>query len=283
MNETGIIWTERTWNPMSGCDEVSEGCKFCYAKTLSENKRGTPAFPNGFDLTIRPHKLNEPLKLKEPSLIFVNSMSDLFWERVDDEYRDRILDVIEKTPHHQYQVLTKRPENLLRYSKRRVLPSNFWAGVTVEHHRVAYRIDILRRVEAEIRFVSAEPLISRFGRQNLSGIHWMITGGESGSHLREQKWRELRSLATINDKGKWVPHPERIDYVREVRDLCLEQGVRFFHKQWGGPTSHSAGRLLDGRTWDEFPRYPGDKTECLNTRLKIVRPETTQPPLTFAR
>jgi protein gp37 len=139
--------------------------------------RGTSAFPKGFDLTLRPHKLVEPYRLKKPSLIFVNSMSDLFWEAIPDDYRDRVLDVIEDTPQHQYQVLTKRPEKMLEYSHRRKLPPNFWAGVTIECNRHVGRADILRAVDAEIRFVSAEPLLDDLSALELSGIHWLISGG----------------------------------------------------------------------------------------------------------
>jgi protein gp37 len=162
MNKTNIIWTDYTWNPNCGCVQVSEGCKFCYAETLAERMRGEPAFPQGFELTFRPHLLHDPLSLKLPSLIFVNSMSDLFWEALNDEWRDRVLDVIEAASRHQFQLLTKRPEEMLRYSRRRRFPANLWAGVTVESDRFAYRADILRQVEASIRFISAEPLLSRY-------------------------------------------------------------------------------------------------------------------------
>lgn len=261
MNKTAIVWTEVTWNPMSGCEVVSEGCRYCYARTLAENKRGTAAFPNGFDLTIRPHKLVEPRKLKSPSLIFVNSMSDLFWEQVPDSYRDQIVDVMEETPQHQYQVLTKRPEEMARYAARRSLPENMWAGVTIESDRVTPRADVLRRVRgAALRFISAEPLLSALPSLDLDGIDWLISGGESGSHLSaDGPVRRRRGLAVPNPEGRgWVPRPDRIDWIRDLRDRCVESSVAFFHKQWGGPTSHSAGRVLDGRTWDEFPREPSD-------------------------
>lgn len=258
MNETAINWTNLTWNPMSGCEKVTEGCKYCYAMTLAENKRGTAAFPNGFDLTIRPHKLKEPFKVKTPSLIFVNSMSDLFWEQVPDDYRDKIIDVIEATPQHEYQVLTKRPEKMLEYSKRRPLPPNFWAGTTIESGRVAYRLDILKQVKAEIRFLSVEPFIRQWDDPDFDGIQWVITGGESGSHLSNPEICETRGLVhKVN--GKWIPREDRMDWVRVIRDACAVSKSAFWHKQWGGPTSHSAGRILDGRTWDEFPRLP--KTE----------------------
>lgn len=268
MNETGIIWTEATWNPMSGCEKITAGCAFCYAATLAENKRGTAAFPNGFDLTIRPHKLNEPRRLKTPSLIFVNSMSDLFWDKIPDDYRNRVMDVIEETPQHQYQVLTKRPEIMLAYSRRRKLPGNFWAGTTIENQAVAHRADTLRQVDAEIRFVSAEPLIGPL-KLNWSGIHWCITGGESGLHLTQPRLCEARGLVR-HTNGKWIPRDDRTEWVRVIRDDCTAAGTKFFHKQWGGPTPKSGGRMLDGRTWDEFPRLPGDHQQCNNQHLFSV-------------
>lgn len=255
MNKTAIIWTEATWNPMSGCVEASEGCKFCYAKTLAEQKRGTAAFPHGFDLTIRPHKLSEPRKLKQPSLVFVNSMSDLFWEAIPEDYRDQIVDVMEDTPQHQYQVLTKRPDVMRDYSKRRPLPDNVWAGTTIESDRLAWRADVLREVRASLRFVSAEPLLSGLPSLNLGGIDWLITGGESGFHLSDAETRARRGIVERAD-GRWAPTARGIAWVRDLRDRCIAHGTAFLHKQWGGPKSHSGGRVLDGRTWDEFPRYP---------------------------
>ena len=252
MNRTRIKWTERTWNPNSGCAEISEGCKFCYAKTLAERYRGTKTFPRGFDLTLRPHKLLEPLKAT-PSMIFVNSMSDLFWEELTDEWRDQVIDVIEQTPWHQYQVLTKRPEEMLRYSRRRRLPPNFWAGVSVEHQRWASRVDILREVKAETRFISAEPILGPL-RLRLDGIQWLIAGGESGTHLFNPAIRERRGLVDYDGK-RWTPRKSRVPWVGELRDQCTARGVAFFFKQWGGRTPESAGRRLDGRHWDQFPTF----------------------------
>lgn len=260
MQHTKIIWTEHTWNPASGCEKVSSGCKHCYAETIATRQEGSRAFPNGFGLTLRPHKLKEPRRIPGSALIFVNSMSDLFWEQIDDDYRDKILDVIEECQQHQFQVLTKRPENMLRYSKRRKLPDNFWAGVTIESQQTIGRLDILRKVDASIRFVSAEPLIRAinfFGE--LRGIHWMITGGESGSHLMKPRVCEARALVkreVVGGRSVWSVRPSRLEWVRSIRDACLEQDVRFFHKQWGGSRPESGGRTLDGRTWDEFPREP---------------------------
>lgn len=255
MNETEIAWTDLTWNPWSGCKKVSPGCAHCYAETLAEQKRGTAAFPNGFDLTWRPHKLREPKSIKKPSLIFANSMSDFALESATDEMRDLVVDIIEATPQHQYQVLTKRPENLLRYSKRRRLPSNFWAGVTVEDFPRASRIDVLRQVDVEVRFVSAEPLLSSLAGVDLSGIHWVIAGGESGLHLQDPKVAARRALVEKVD-GKWVPRADGVQWCREIRDMCSAGGVAFFFKQWGGVRPKSGGSHLDGKEHHNFPRVP---------------------------
>lgn len=277
MNETGIIWTEKTWNPMSGCQKISAGCKYCYALTLAEQKRGTLAFPNGFDLTIRPHKLREPFKLKEPSVIFTNSMSDLFWDKVPEDYRNQIVDVIEQTPQHEYQVLTKRPEAMLEYSKRRKLPPNFWAGTTIENQKSIHRLDILKQIDAEIRFVSFEPLIGRIENPDMSGIQWAITGGESGVHLWKGHIAEERGLVRRNQTlKKWEVREDRADWIREIRDACLEAGTKFFHKQWGGHYPEAAGRELDGRTWNEMPRLPGERTEINNGYLKMLEETRTK-------
>jgi len=285
MNDTGIIWTEATWNVYSGCKMISPGCKFCYASTLSENKRGTPAFPNGFDFTHRPHKLTEPLKLKTPSLIFVNSMSDFalkdsefnLAEGTMDNIRDGIIDIMERTPQHEYQVLTKRPEELLRYSKRRKLPPNFWAGVSVDVQRYSDRIDVLRQIETEIRFISAEPILSHLDL-DLSGIDWVIGGGESGVHLMDDKTRESRSMADYDRKNrKWTARQDRYHWAQDLRDQCIAQEVKFFWKQWGGFKPTSAGRDLDGRTWDEFPRLPNGATGRVDEATHRLIIDKTQP------
>lgn len=276
LNETGIIWTQNSFNFFSGCKKISEGCKFCYASTLAENKRGTPAFPYGFDLTVRPHKGKDPIRLKEPALIFVNSMSDFFLkdsELTPDEHdrmqqkgfnsmdaiRDSLIDIMEQTPH-EYQVLTKRPDEMLRYSQRRKLPSNFWAGISLDTNRHYDRLDMLRQVDAEIRFLSVEPMLSAMPDLDLSGIHWVIGGGESGQHLMKPEVRAKRSLADYDPKTrKWAPRADRYHWAQDLRDQCVAQNVKFFWKQWGGFKPTSAGRELDGRTWDEFPRLPGGK------------------------
>lgn len=258
MNETKIAWTTLTWNPVSGCKELTGGCAFCYAKTLAENKRGTLGFPNGFDLTYRPHKLREPLRIKTPSLIFVNSMSDFFWNEISDDYRHQMVDIMEQCPQHEFQVLTKRPDELVRFSKQRKLPHNFWAGVTIESQRyVAERLALLRQVDASLRFISAEPLLSAIDFGGLDGIDWVIGGGESGPHLIDPKLRESRGLVDyVTVAPRWKPRPDRIEWGRSMRDQCVSQGVAFFWKQWGGLYPTSGGSTIDGETWEQFPRLP---------------------------
>jgi protein gp37 len=274
MQETGIIWTEAVWNPLSGCQKISAGCKYCYAETLAEKYRGTPAFRNGFDLTLRPHKLNEPLKLKKPTLIFMNSMSDLFWDQVPNEYRHKVIDVIEATPQHEYQVLTKRPELMAKFSKERKLPNNFWAGTSIEHDKTrAERLFWLNQVDASLHFISAEPIIGaiHFEANDLDNVDWVITGGESGNHLWQGHICEERGLVLYNRTAKkWEVREDRADWIREIRDFCIDRNVKFFHKQWGGNYPEAAGRLLDGRTWTEFPRLPGEKSHIDNSYLKLI-------------
>lgn len=273
MQDTAIVWTEKTWNPATGCTVISPECKHCYARGIAEPKRGHAAFPNGFDMTLRPHKLNEPRKIKEPSLIFVNSMSDLFHEEIPDDYRDRVLDVIRTTPH-QYQVLTKRPDNAARYFSTRKVPSNFWMGTTIGIQSSMHRLEWLKRIDAEIRFVSAEPLLGVLDFGDLTGVHWLIGGGESGSHLFKGEDAERRAMARYDyATHKWQPREDRAPWARALRDQCVSQGVAFFWKQWGGRMGHDAGRELDGRTWDEFPRAPagGWKTDLVRDRKPAQR------------
>lgn len=256
MNETAINWTNRTWNPWSGCESVSAGCRYCYAEQLAEQRRGTLAFPNGFDLTIRNHKLAEPERLRVPSLIFTNSMTDMFWEQVPDIERDRAFDAIRGAPWHRYQVLTKRPEAMARYFATRAIPDSVWLGVTVENRAGLKRIDILRELPARVRFLSVEPLLTDIVgiEQALEGIHWVIGGGESGLHLRDEAVNRSRGLAHKVD-GHWVPREDRYGWARRLRDATKEAGAAFWWKQWGGIRPHSAGRIVDGGTWDEFPTH----------------------------
>lgn len=253
MNKTEINWTDLTWNPLSGCSKISPGCAYCYAETIAENKAGTKAFPNGFGMTFRPHKLVEPLKVKDPTLIFTNSMSDFFHPGVPDEYRDQIFDAIRSAPRHRYQVLTKRPELAGKYFSTRPIPACVWLGVTIEDRtRLAERLHILQSIPAQTRFLSIEPLLEDLGTLDLAGIDWVIVGGESGHHLMDPDIRAKRGLAD-RIGGKWTARPDRLDWVRSLRDQCQAAGVAFWFKQWGGAVGPLAGRMLDGRTWDELP------------------------------
>lgn len=230
---TTIEWTNATWNPSTGCTEVSPGCDHCYARTFAERFRGVPDhhFEQGFDLRLWPERLDLPLHWNRPRRIFVNSMSDLFHERIPTDYIHRVFDVMVRADWHIFQVLTKRSRRLARMADTLPWPPNIWVGVTVEAVRYAWRIDNLRVVPAQTRFISAEPLLGPLDNLDLTGIHWVITGGESGHGFRkcEPKW------------------------VRVIRDACASKGVAFFHKQWGGRTPKAGGRMLEGRTWDELP------------------------------
>ncbi len=256
MNRTPIGWTEFTWNPYSGCTKVSEGCDHCYADSLAEQKRGSRAFPNGFDITYRPHKLALPAKRRRPSLIFANSMSDFFHEAIDPDYREKIFEAIEAAPQHRFQVLTKRPKLAAKYFATRPVPSNVWLGVTVENRKWCSRIDVLRSIAAPVRFISAEPLLEDVGSLDLGGIHWLIAGGESGAHLSDPTLVEERALVHRPGRGApWKPRVDRLEWIRSLRDECAKQGVAFFFKQWGGGTPKGGGRELDGHTWDGMPTH----------------------------
>lgn len=256
LNETAINWTSLTHNPLSGCAKVSAGCKYCYADELAENKRGTPAFPKGFEMTLRPHKVDDPKRLKLPSLIFMSSMTDVFWEAIPEDYRRRIFDVVRDTPQHRYQILTKRPHLARAWFDRNPCPANVWMGTTVEDGRVLERLDHLRAIDARVRFVSAEPLIGSLAGIDLTGIHWLIGGGESGLHLTKPDVCRERGLVERTSEG-WRPTERGEVIVADLRESCREQGVAFWFKQWGGPRPTSGGRLIDGRTWDEMPTVPG--------------------------
>ena len=252
MNNTNISWTDYTWNPVTGCTPMSDGCRYCYARTFAERMRGTKAFPNGLDLTGHPERLTEPLCVQKPSKIFVCSMSDLFLPEIGDQFRDRVFAIIEAAPQHTFQVLTKRVEEAARYTCRRPLPRNVWLGVTVEDDLYGWRADMLCLIDASTRFVSAEPLLGDiiFDRKTLNDIDWLIVGGESGQHLHDLRTRRLRGLVDKVD-GVWQPTNDGLDRVRLLRDQCAHPALYF--KQWGGPTPMAAGRELDGRTWEEMP------------------------------
>ena len=228
-----IEWTDATWNPVTGCVQISPGCAHCYAKTFSERWRGIPGhhFEQGFDLRLWPTRIDLPLRWKEPRRIFVNSMSDLFHEEIPLDYIKRVFDTMIAADWHIFQVLTKRSQRLAELAPELPWPSNVWVGVSIENRRFVRRADHLRRVDAAVRFISAEPLLGPLDTLNLTGINWLITGGESGPRHR----------------------PIKEEWVRSLRDRCTAQGVAFFHKQWGGIRPKAGGRLLDGRTWDEMP------------------------------
>lgn len=237
-----IEWTEQTWNPVVGCTKISAGCKHCYAESMAKRLQAmaTPGYENGFELTLLPHRLADPLKRTKPTVYFLNSMSDLFHERVPDVYIDQVFDVVAKTPRHTYQILTKRAQRMARYFGRgRDVPPNAWMGVSVENKKHGVpRIKHLRTVPARIRFLSVEPLLEDVGELDLKDIHWVIVGGESGPKAR----------------------PMKPEWAESVQRQCDEQDVAFFFKQWGGwgadgkrrAKAHN-GRMLNGRTWDAMP------------------------------
>ena len=253
MNNTKINWTDVTWNPASGCTKVSTGCKYCYAETLSENKRGTLAFPDGFDMTLRPWKLDEPERLRKASLVFTNSMSDMFHPSIPDAYREKVFDAIGRAPWHRYQMLTKRPEIARTYFLTRKVPDSVWLGVTVENQDSVERIEILQSIDAEIRFLSCEPLLGKLDLdERLDGIAWVIGGGESGAHLGNPEIARERSLSERTN-GKWSPRDDRYDWARSLRDTCVDSKTAFWWKQWGGTRPESSGKLIDGEIWHQLP------------------------------
>ena len=236
-----IEWTEHTWNPVTGCTKLSPGCKFCYAEVLAQRlkRMGANGYENGFALTLHPQRLRDPLKRKKPTIWFVNSMSDLFHEKVPFSFIDQVFATIHASPHHRYQVLTKRPERMAEYFLTRSVPLNTWLGTSVENRKHGVpRIAILRNIEAETRFLSIEPLLEDIGKINLANISWVIVGGESGPKAR----------------------PMKAEWVRSIRDQCGAQGVAFFFKQWGSHghdgvkrAKHANGRELDGRVYNQMP------------------------------
>ncbi len=251
---SAIEWTDSTWNPVTGCTKVSPGCKFCYAERVTE-RWGRGKFT---DITLHPDRLALPLKWRAPRRIFVNSMSDLFHERVPFEFVDQVFDVMLRAGHHTFQVLTKRPERMLAWQAQHrgpQVPRHIWLGVSVESEKYVGRIDELRAVVAAVRFISAEPLLGPLPNLDLTGIAWVITGGESGGP-------EDRALVKRTSRG-WEPKANAVQWVRDIRDQCLRAGVAFFHKQWGGPTPKAGGRRLDRRLWDEYPRPPREEQQPL--------------------
>ena len=229
-----IEWTETTWNPVTGCTKISHGCKHCYAERMSKRLRamGMKKYRRGFEVTVHESVLRDPLQWKEPSLIFVNSMSDLFHKAVPTKFVQSVFDVMNQASQHTFQVLTKRPGRVNQLDARLDWTPNIWLGTSIESERWLHRLDHLKATGALTKFLSLEPLLGPLPDLNLSGIDWVIVGGESGPGAR----------------------PMNADWVREIRDDCVRSEVPFFFKQWGGVFKKRTGRILDDRTWDEMPR-----------------------------
>jgi protein gp37 len=238
-DKSAIEWTEATWNPVTGCDKVSPGCAHCYAEAFAERWRGIAGHPyeQGFDLRLWPTRLDQPLRWKRPRMIFVNSMSDLFHEQIPPNFIQEVFRSMEKAHWHTFQILTKRPERVVELADRLPWPDNVWMGVSIENRRFISRADLLREVKAAVRFISAEPLLGPLEGLDLTEIDWLIAGGESGFRHR----------------------PVKPDWIRSLRSNCENEGVAFFFKQWGGRTSKTGGRELDGRTYDDMPSLPRHK------------------------
>ncbi len=241
-DKSAIEWTEATWNPVTGCDRVSAGCDHCYALTLAARLKamGQPKYQRdgdprtsgpGFGVTMHPAELDIPKRWRRPRVIFVNSMSDLFHPQVSADFVARVFEVMAATPQHTYQVLTKRPKRARQLLRGWTPVRHVWLGVSIEDNRVVDRADILREVPVAVRFLSLEPLLGPLPSLDLTGIDWVIVGGESGADCR----------------------PMRKEWALDLRDRCQAAGVPFFFKQWGGPTPKSGGRMLEERTWDEMP------------------------------
>lgn len=236
-DKSAIEWTDATWNPVTGCTKISAGCDNCYAERFSERFRGVPGHPfeSGFDLTLRPERLEQPLSWRRPRMIFVNSMSDLFHKDVPKEFIGKVFGTMESAHWHTFQVLTKRSSLMRDFLKSRYGsapgPAHIWCGVSVEDGSKLSRVRHLQKAPAGIRFLSIEPLLGPVGTLQLEGIDWVIVGGESGPRAR----------------------PMEREWVREIRDQCKASGVAFFFKQWGGLRPKDGGRRLDGREWNQFP------------------------------
>jgi protein gp37 len=230
---SSIEWTNATWNPVTGCTKISPGCKHCYAERMAHRLQamGVPHYRDGFRLTLQPDAIDIPRRWKKPRLVFVNSMSDLFHRDVPLDFIQRVFGVMEECPQHTFQVLTKRPEIALALADRLPWPENVWMGTSVESAMYLHRVRTLREIPAKIRFLSVEPLLGPIPRLPLTGIHWVIVGGESGPGAR----------------------PMREEWVTAIRDRCVAAGVPFFFKQWGGVNKKRTGRSLQGSTWDNLP------------------------------
>ena len=244
-DNSAIEWTDATWNPVTGCTKVTRGCDNCYAERIAERFRGTPGHPfeRGFDLTLRPERLSQPLSWRRPRRVFVNSMSDLFHKDIPADFKDSVFDTMEAANWHVYQVLTKRSSLMRAYLQKRyghgAAPRHIWCGVSVEDHTATARIRHLQDAPVPVRFLSIEPLLGPVGKIDLDGISWVIVGGESGPGAR--------------------PMYER--WVLEIKDLCAQEGVDFFFKQWGGRTAKSGGRQLNGVEHNAMPGYIMEDSE----------------------
>ncbi|MDE7174844.1 MAG: phage Gp37/Gp68 family protein [Helicobacter sp.] len=241
MKPTKIEWTQAVWNPTIGCDKVSDGCKNCYAEVMAKRLQamGNKDYKDGFKFKMLKHRLDEPLKNKKPTLYFVNSMSDLFHEKMEVAFLDEIMQIIWQTPHHQYQILTKRPQQMRNYFLDKKIPDNIWLGVTIESAQVKKRVNFIRDLPAKIKWISCEPLLNDLGRIDLGGIDWVIVGGESGFNARL-----MREIWVLN-----------------IKKQCEEQNVAFFFKQWGAwgadgmrRNKKDNGALLGGKFYREYPK-----------------------------
>ena len=236
-----IEWTEQTWNPSAGCTKISLGCKNCYAETMAIRLQamGVEGYENGFTFNIVQSRLNDPFKRKKPTVYFVNSMSDIFHKDMPEEYLNKIFDVIKETPHHTYQILTKRADRMFQYLFQREIPKNIWLGVTVDNKKEGLpRIDKLRQIKASVLFLSVEPLLEDLGKVNLENINWVIVGGESGAKAR----------------------PMEKEWVVNIKQQCENDDVAFFFKQWGTwgadkvkRNKKKNGKILDGKVWQQYP------------------------------
>ncbi|MBU0517131.1 MAG: phage Gp37/Gp68 family protein [Proteobacteria bacterium] len=235
--ESNIEWTWSTWNPVTGCSPVSAGCDHCYARRMARRLQamGQPRYKNGFQVTLHPDALKLPLTWRKPRLVFVNSMSDVFHQNVPTAFINQIFATMRRAGHHQFQILTKRSARLSRFRPEVGWPKNVWMGVTVERSDYIFRIDHLRRTGARTKFLSLEPLLGPLPDLDLTGIDWVILGGESGPQAR--------------------PMPQT--WVIDLKDQCLAAGVPFFFKQWGGRNRKKAGRMLLGQTWEQMPEAAG--------------------------
>ena len=244
-DNSAIEWTDATWNPVTGCTKITRGCDNCYAERIAERFRGTPGHPfeNGFDLTLRPERLAQPLSWKRPRRVFVNSMSDLFHKDIPADFIDSVFHTMENADWHVFQVLTKRSSLMRSYLQnryeRRLAPRHIWCGVSVEDHTATARIRHLQEAPVPIRFLSVEPLLGPVGKIDLAGISWVIVGGESGPKARRME----------------------LQWVREIKDQCAQDGVDFFFKQWGGRTAKSGGRELDGEEHNAMPDLFREESE----------------------